>query len=181
VSDNPFASPHPVKPGMPAPQHQPSAGRGYVQQVPVIASLFIAQGVLLLLMTAYFTFTAVFMSNMDKFMPPEAQQGAEFQEMMDVQQWIFGVGFGIAAGLLAIVAILHFVAAYLGFNYKGRVFGIATMIIGLVSMITCYCAPTAIGLAVYGMIVYFNPAVNKAFAMGKSGMKKQQILSHFPN
>jgi hypothetical protein len=74
---------------------------------------------------------------------------------------------------------MHFMAAYFGFKYKYRVFGIVTMIAGLGAMLTCYCAPTAIGLGVYGMIIYFNPAVAKAFALAKSGMKKDQILANF--
>jgi hypothetical protein len=146
----------------------------------VIASLFIAQGVLLLLMGGYLIVLGVFMGNMDQFMPPNAQQPAEFQDMMDTQTTIMLWGFGIVGGVIVIIAFLHFIAAYLGFTYKGRVFGIVTMIAGLLSMFSCYCAPTAIGLAVYGMIIYFNPAVTKAFALGKSGMKKQEILSHFP-
>ena len=118
-----------------------------------------------------------FMGNMDQFMPANAQQPPELDMMaQNMMLW----GFGIVGGVILIISILHFIAAYLGFTYKGRVFGIVTMILGLGSLLSCYCAPTAIGLAVYGMIIYFNPAVSKAFALGKSGMKKQEILSHFP-
>ncbi len=159
------------------PPQQQSFGRSYVQQIPVISSLFIAQGVLLLLMGGYFIVLGVFMGNMDQFMPPGAQQ-AEFQDMqLSIMFWAMGA----IGGMILIISILHFVAAFLGFNYKGRVFGIVTMVLGLLSLLSCYCAPTAIGLAVYGMIIYLNPASAKAFQMGKSGMKKQEILSHFPN
>ena len=88
---------------------------------------------------------------------------------------------GVFAGGILILSIMHFVAAYLGFKYRRRVFGIVSMIVGLGAMLTCYCAPTAIGLAVYGMIIYFNPAFAQAFAMGNAGMSKQDIMAKFPS
>ena len=84
----------------------------------------------------------------------------------------------VGAGILS---FMHFLAAYFGFNYKHRVFGIATMILGLTTVFTFYCAPTSIGLAVYGLIIYFNPAVVKAFQLRKAGMDKQEMLAQFPN
>jgi hypothetical protein len=43
----------------------------------------------------------------------------------------------------------------------------------------CYCAPTSIGVLVYGLIVYFNPAVVAAFELGKRGLRGDAILASF--
>ena len=110
-------------------------------------------------------------------MPPDAQQPEMNKQMMTV----FSIVCIVLSVGAVILSILHFVAAYFGFNYKHRVFGIATMILGLTTILTFYCAPTSIGLAVYGLIIYFNPAVVKAFQLRKAGMDKQEMLAHFPS
>ena len=178
VSENPFQAPQQMPPGQP-PIGSPNLGRSYVSQVPVIAALMIAQGVLLLIYAILMTCYAIFFTRLDAFMPPEAQ--AEFQAQMQGQQTIIAVVLGVFAGGIVILSIMHFVAAYLGFKFRRRVFGIVTMIMGLGAMLTCYCAPTAIGLAVYGMIIYFNPAVAQAFEMGNAGMNKPEIMDKFPS
>jgi hypothetical protein len=178
VSDNPFQTPQQMSSGQP-PIGSPNQGRSYVSQVPVIAALMIAQGVLLLIYALVIVAYAIFFTQMDAFMPPEAQ--AEFEAQMAGQTTILAVVAGVFAAGILILSIMHFVAAYLGFKYKRRVFGIVTLIMGLGSMFTCYCAPTAIGLAVYGMIIYFNPAVAQAFTFGNAGMSKQEIMARFPN
>lgn len=178
MSDNPFQAPikqpshyHPAQGG---PQ---GFGRSYVKQVPVIASLMIAQGVLHLILAIICVGYAFLFSNLDSFLPPDEQQPEVTEQMMSVVS-IVCIVLSVAAGILS---ILHFVAAYFGFNYKHRVFGIATMILGLSTILTFYCAPTSIGLAVYGLIIYFNPAVVKAFQLRKSGMDKKEMLAHFPS
>ncbi len=152
-------------------------GRGHVQQIPVIASLLLAQGVLLLLYGLMMGGFAIFFTQSDMFLPQDANRPQEVDEMVG---WILPLVYGIMGGVVAILSIFHFVAAYLNFNYKGRTFGIVTMACGLVSSFTCYCAPTAIGLLVYGLIIYFKPAVSHAFELRRSGMTKQQILEQFP-
>ena len=174
MSDNPFQAP--LK--QPSHYHPPQGfGRGYVKQVPVIASLMIAQGVLLLILAIVCVGYAFLFSNMDSFLPPDEQQPEMAEQMMSVFS-IACIVLSVAAGILS---ILHFVAAYFGFNYKHRVFGIATMILGLTTILTVYCAPTSIGLAVYGLIIFFNPAVVRAFQLRKAGMGKEEMLAQFPS
>lgn len=180
MSDNPFEAPgtnqnYDFQPGPGG-----KTGRGYVQQVPVIASLFIVQGILLFLFGLLGTGYAFFFTQMPEFMPPPNQQNAQMQAQLEQQTFIAGLVFAVLAAGVFLLGGMHFVAAFLGFKFKYRYFGIVTMILGLGSMFTCYCAPTAIGLAIYGMIIYFHPAVAQAFEMGKSGLKHQQILDQFP-
>src|SRR5205823_5880308 len=65
--------------------------------------------------------------------------------------------------------LLRIVAGLFNIRYRRRGLGIAALAVGLVTMMTAYCAPTAIGLAVYGLIVYLNEPVVLAFQMGDSG------------
>ncbi len=46
-------------------------------------------------------------------------------------------------------------------------------------MFTCYCAPTAIALGVYGLITYLNYEVAQAFVMGEAGRTREEILAAF--
>jgi hypothetical protein len=57
--------------------------------------------------------------------------------------------------------------------------GLVSIIVGLASMFTCYCAPTAIALLVYGLMIYLNNAVRTAFQMGQQGQSAEQILAAF--
>jgi len=51
--------------------------------------------------------------------------------------------------------------------------------VGMASATTIYCFPTAVGLAIYGMITYFNPAVVAAFALGDAGVPAADIRGRF--
>jgi len=85
---------------------------------------------------------------------------------------------GIGAGLL-ISGLVRIVAGIQNFRFRGRVLGIVSFCLGLVSMLGCYCAPTSIALLVYGLMVYLNPAVVAAFDMGAQGMGGNAILANF--
>jgi hypothetical protein len=58
--------------------------------------------------------------------------------------------------------------------------GIFALGIGLIAAFTGFCAPTAIGLAVYGLIVYFDEPVVAAFNLGQSGKTPGEIHAAFP-
>lgn len=167
MSDNPFQAPvH--QPPQHYPQGTPEGlGNAYVKQIPVIASLMIAQGGLMLLMSAALLVNAFLFTRMDQLMPADEPKPPQLEQMLEIQQSIFPIVFGAISAGVGVLSILHFVAAYFGFHRKYRIFGIAVMILGLSTILTVYCAPTSIGLAIYGMIIYFNPAVIGAFEAGK--------------
>lgn len=132
----------------------------------------------MLFYAAMMTFYALMMTQTDVFTPPNARQAPEVKAMVES---ILTITFAVMSGVVGFLSFFYFVSAYFAFNYKGRLFGIVTMTLGAVmSVFTCYCAPTAIGLSVYGMIIYLNPAVKQAFEMRKSGLKGKQILEQFP-
>lgn len=49
----------------------------------------------------------------------------------------------------------------------------------MASVTTVSCAPTAVGLAIYGLITCFNPAVVAAFALGDAGVPAADIRTRF--
>ncbi len=90
--------------------------------------------------------------------------------------WFYG---GIGVALLAI-GILQIYAGIRNLSFKGRTVGIVALSFGILTVFTCWCAPTAIGLAIYGLIVYLSPAVTHAFQLRKDGVSKDNILARFP-
>ncbi len=82
-------------------------------------------------------------------------------------------------GLSLLLAIAQIVAGALNFGFRGRMLGITTLLLGIASALTCYCAFTGIPLTIYGLIIYFNPAVAEAFRLRKSGLSKQEVLAQF--
>lgn len=82
----------------------------------------------------------------------------------------------LVMGLVAVmVSVFRVPAAVLNINFKARGFGIAAYIFGALTIFG-YCWPTAIALTVYGLVVLLNQDVKRAFALGKQGYTRQQIL-----
>jgi hypothetical protein len=90
----------------------------------------------------------------------------------------FGFVFYLAMAVVHLsVGILHLYAAALTYRFRGRKWGIAALITGLLTAIMLFCLPTALGLAVYGLVVYVNEAVIRAFEMGQRGEPPTDILA----
>ena len=175
MTDNPFHAPQ--QSFTPGKMNQPGQlpGLSIVNQINVIAILMLIQGGLMMLMSAVAFFYAFGMPAIFRSLPPD-ERGAEFPEEMLFYFTLIG---GLVGGFLLLLALMHFLAGYWGLNFKGRLFGITTLVLGLASSLTIYCAPTAIGLAVYGLIIYFNGAAQQAFDMRDKGLTKNEIIRHF--
>jgi len=172
-SHNPFATP--TRASKLSYGNQP--GRGYVRQIPILAVMTIVQGALLFVMGIFCAGYGVFFLMMPQMMPPEerARMQAEAQGMFEV---FGGVAIGLGA-LILVIATMHFIAGIRNLKYRGRVFTIVTWILGLLASFTCYCGPTSVGLAIWGLIVFLNPAVVSAFKMAEAGMKQREIEDQF--
>jgi hypothetical protein len=142
--------------------------RGLVGHVPIVAILLMAQGGLELafglLCLGYCALVFV--------LPPEVMGGID-AGVMFVLMGVFAVS-GLACGGLRIMAGLS------NWSYRRRMLGITALGVGLASMFNCYCAPTAIALAIYGLIVYVNESVVAAFELGTQGRSKAEIQAAFP-
>ena len=178
---NPFQAPNPSDSPSPnfstrQPQHgQP--GRGYVNQIPILAIMTIVQGVLLLMMGVGCIGYGFLIGNMPEMMPPEdrARLQAETAGTFEV---ISVVAFVMGA-IILVISIMHFIAGIRNLRYQGRIFTVVTWLLGLLASFTCYCGPTSVGLAIWGMIVFLNPAVASAFKMAEEGMDRKEIPNQF--
>jgi hypothetical protein len=173
-ADNPYQSPKSEPPSGPpqwsgdfsdAAAHAAGADRGLIGHVPVIALLLIVQGVLELL---FCTLGIGFLSLV--FFGPKQDLEA-----------FRGLGILMAAisAPTLISGVLRIFAGIFNLRFRHRGLGIAALLVGLVTMMTGYCAPTAIALAVYGLVVYFNEPVMMAFRLGDSGRPTSEIRSAY--
>jgi hypothetical protein len=146
----------------------PLLNRSILAQIRVIAILLIVHGVMLLLMGIMlagiaFIFPAIISSQQMKTgTQPGQPTPAQFQMIMVV---VYG---GMSAAAI-VPGILQIMAGIANLKLKSRTFGIVSMVAGTLSMVTCYCGPTAIGLLIYGLIIYLNETSIRAFALGQSG------------
>ena len=100
--------------------------------------------------------------------PPEA--------MMKMVSWIYG----LAGGSLFLVGIIQLVAGVRNFFLRSRVFGLVALGLGVLAAFSVICAPTSLGLAIFGMVVYLSPAVTHAFQLRKDGVSRDEIMARFP-
>lgn len=170
--ENPYQSP----PNVPGEATAASRG-GLARQVPIVAILLMVQGGLELLMGGFLllmagTFAVVaaqqnpMAANPNAPLPPQA-----FGWALGGTYGVMGVG-GLAIG------VLKAFAGWRNYGFRGRVLGIAALVSGVLSLVTCYCFPTAILLMIYGLIVYLNAETAWAFSMGDQGLKRDQVLWH---
>jgi uncharacterized membrane protein HdeD (DUF308 family) len=96
----------------------------------------------------------------------------------DFVWFITAIYFCIGIPVL-VSGVLRIVAGVRNYRFRGRTLGMISLVAGLGSMLSCYCAPTAIGLLIYGLILFLNPAVKAAFAMAQQGQSAEQILAVF--
>lgn len=148
---------------------------GLVHHVRVVAILMIVQGALEVLATVGLGAMAVFM--------PIVFQHVQNQPAVAVANqpaiWIVPLVYGGMAVAALIPGVLHLVAGLKNYRFRGRTLGFVALACGMVTVLTCYCLPTAVALSVYGLIVYLNQEVSEAFRMGEAGREPAEILATF--
>lgn len=172
MEQNPFQnSPNPYQsPPTPAP-----ARSNMVGHVTIVAIFMLIQGGLECLMGALLSAMGPLMFTMMSQVQNQPGVQPPPKQMIGIMTGVYLV-LGIAvltAGILKIVAGIR------NLKYRGKILGIVAMASSLVTVFTCYCAPTALGLLIYGLIVYLNADVSRAFAMGDQGMSADQIKASF--
>lgn len=146
---------------------------GLVRHVMPVAILMIIQGALEIVMGVVYLALIVVVPALIADMPAgKGMPPAAFQSILAVVYGVMAAG-GVIAGPL------HVAAGIYGLRFRRRVLGMVALIAGLLSASTIYCAPTAIGLAIYGMITYCNAAVVAAFALGDAGVPAADIRARF--
>jgi|SRR5262245_1153961 len=141
------------------------ASRGLIGHVPIIAILLIVQGVSEILFGLFcFAFAALVHWGPEK----------ELAGMRGIGLLLAGIGVPCL-----IIGVLRIVAGVYNYHYCRRGLGVTALACGLFTLITGYCAPTAIALAIYGLIVYLDEAVIAAFRMGDSGRPRSEIRNAY--
>jgi len=93
--------------------------------------------------------------------------------------WVLtAVYLGMALVNLA-AAVLHIFAGIRNYQFRNRPLGIVALSVGMATLLSIYCAPTAVCLGIYGLIVLLNREVVDAFALADQGVGGQDILSAF--
>ena len=146
-------------------------------QVPIVAILMIVQGALEFLMGGFLVVMAIIvppmMEDMMRRQPGGPPPGMPF---MPADFATFAMAIYLAMGVAGLLAApLRIIAGIRNLLYRGRTLGITAMFVGLLSGLTCYCAPTSLGVLIYGLIVYFNQQTARAFEMGEQGMSGREI------
>ena len=136
-------------------------GDSYNKQLPVIGILTIVQASLELLVGVLLAFAAVMMGIMQN--NPDLMRQPNAPPMF----WM-AVGYGVAASVIGIVALIRLTSGIMILRRRGRMFSIVISILGLVTVFTCYCSLTSIGLCVYSLIVLIQPSVIAEYEKAKT-------------
>lgn len=148
-----------------------SLAGGLISHVRIVSILMIVQGSLVVLL-------GIFMAVMGFVMPAIMQADPNFANTPNAPpMWIFPTIYGGLGFMLLVVGVLNILAGIRNYRFRSRGLGITAMSMGMAAALTCYCAPTAIGLLIYGLIVYLNPQVAAAFALAQQGYTPDQILA----
>jgi hypothetical protein len=141
-----------------------------VTQVPVVSILMMVHGGMLIFMGLLLSAAGPFL-----FFIAQNDQGAHPPDktMMSVMAG----GYLVYGIVVVIVGVLHIFAGIRCRRFRGRVLALVALFCNLLTLMTCYCMPTSVGMMVYGLIVFFNGDVTRAFAMAARGVSPQEILS----
>jgi len=138
---------------------------GLVRHVPIVAILLIVQGALEI---CFGLFGGAFMALV--YLVPH-------EDLTNMR------GLGVILLILAIPVALcggvRITAGIYNLRFRRRGLGLIALGLGLLTLATGYCAPSAIALAVYGLIVYVNEPVIAAFQMAESGRTPAEIRAAF--
>lgn len=152
---------------------------GWVNQVRLFAILNAVQGMLEIPMGCFTTGMGIVLPAMIRIDKAKNPGGGPLSSSDEMMFWVLSLVY-LGIGLPVLISgILRIVAGWKNYRFRGRTLGMVSIIAGLGSLFSCYCAPTAVGLLVYGLIIFVNPAVKAAFEMAKQGQSPEQILAAF--
>lgn len=146
-------------------------------QIPVVAILMIVQGVLECLLALLLVVAGVLLPQALEI-AGRARQRPGGGWLPDLPPEFIEIAAVLYVGLGAVVllsGLLRVIAGSRNLNYRGRTFGIVSLAAGVVTSLTIWCAPTSLGLLIYGLIVYLNEESARAFALGAEGKRPEEI------
>lgn len=144
--------------------YQREFGSPIVAHVRVFAVVLAVHGVLLLLAGGFALVYGASLAVSFGSMPEPSAEDPSFTRTFE----------GLLVGTMALMAFLHvgvgalqLLAGLRLWKYQGRGLGIAAAVIGVITVVGCYCAPTSMGILIWGLIVLLNAAVAERFASAR--------------
>lgn len=180
--ENPYASPTPTNLfGDLHPKSPPPPGgareRGLVGHVRILGILLMVHGVFALLCGLMFAGMAILFPMIFVMDPPP--RGAPNAPPPEAIGWFIGAIYGGIGFVTLLAGGLQIYAGYKTYLFRQRKLGILSVILGAGASLSCYCSITAIGLLIYGLIVYLDNSVKQAFELGDQGYAPDQIDALF--
>jgi hypothetical protein len=152
---------------------------GMLNQVRVVSILMIVQGSLCLLMGGLLLIGSIVLgpvlqADLRRQAPgagPKPPFDPAYAPLIVVAIYgTMGLAGVIPGGLLIYAGIRNYA-------FRGWTLGVTALSLGLASMVTCYCLPTSIALAIYGLIVYMNASVKRGFELVAEGWSPEQVVA----
>jgi hypothetical protein len=144
-----------------------------VPQVQVVSILMIVNGALTSLIGLLLSVLGPFLfviSNDNKMGPPRGDR--EVLQILSAVYLVLGV-------LVLIAGVLNIVAGIRALNFRNRTLALVALFFNIIPLFTVYCAPTSLGVLIYGLIVFFNADVARAFKMAAEGVPADEVRAHF--
>jgi hypothetical protein len=172
--ENPYQSPQ----GSGGVPFSEGGSGGLGSHIRIVAILMMIQGGLELMMAVLLLIMGGMMPGVFGAMGAGAPAGPRQPPPPPVNMgWVLG-GIYLGLGVVLLVgAVLKLVAGWRNFYFRGRVMGFVALSSGLVTLLTCYCFPTALALFIYGLIVYLNGQSTRWFALGARGAVVDEIVT----
>lgn len=133
-----------------------------VKHIRIVATLLIIEGVLEILpggVLTVFSVAAAF----------GIARGSELQGNILPPELTF-VFFLLGPALFG-AGVFKVLAGIRNLNARDRTMGLIALGSCFIALPTCYCAPTALALAIYGLIVYLDDEVQREFARTEAARK----------
>jgi hypothetical protein len=146
-----------------------------VHHVRTVAILMIVNGALQALMGLVYTGMGPVMY----YMMTREEAGAPGPE----PRLMVGVGaaVNVLEGILLLsAAVLNILAGARALKFRNRVLVLVGLFGNAAVLPTFYCAPTSIGVLIYGLLVFFHADVVRAFELGDQGVPPGEILKRLP-
>ncbi len=144
-----------------------SQSSGYVRHISIVATLLMIHGVLLLVCGC----AALAVVGAFTTLPEITEKSDPFSTMM--VKFVYGA----VGGTLSLIGCLQLIAGIRNHGFRSRLLGLVALGAGILPLFTIWCGPTSLALTIYGLVVYFQPDCEHAFALRREGFSKEEILN----
>jgi hypothetical protein len=93
---------------------------------------------------------------------------------------IISVIYVVLGAVVLAAGVLNVVAGIRALRFRNRALVLVALFCNVVPLLTCYCSITSLGLMIYGLIVFFNADVARAFELAAEGVPPEEIRDRPP-